>query len=259
MASVASGRSPPSSAATASPPPRATPPASTTSSQKYGDALLPIALDVTDRAADFAAVAAGARPLRPARHRRQQRRLRPLRDDRGDHRGRGASPARDQPVRRAVGHPGRPALPARAGQRPHHPGLVDRRHLGLPAGRHLPRVEVGRSRASARRWRRRWPASASTSRWSSPAAFSTDWAGSSSKRSAEHPAYADVHRSHAGDRAKRAGNPGDPEATRRGDPARGRRRGAAAARVLRRGPAGDRHRRLRAAARAPGTSGSPSP
>ena len=31
-----------------------------------------------------------------------------------------------------------------------------------------------------------------------PGAFSTDWAGSSSKRSAEHPAYAEMHRRHAG-------------------------------------------------------------
>ncbi|MFZ2012558.1 MAG: SDR family oxidoreductase [Nocardioides sp.] len=47
-----------------------------------------------------------------------------------------------------------------------------------------------------------------------PGAFSTDWAGSSSKRSAEHPAYAEVHRATQEARAKRAGNPGDPEATR---------------------------------------------
>jgi NAD(P)-dependent dehydrogenase (short-subunit alcohol dehydrogenase family) len=47
-----------------------------------------------------------------------------------------------------------------------------------------------------------------------PGAFSTDWAGSSSKRSAEHPAYAQMHRATQEARAKRAGNPGDPEATR---------------------------------------------
>jgi NAD(P)-dependent dehydrogenase (short-subunit alcohol dehydrogenase family) len=47
-----------------------------------------------------------------------------------------------------------------------------------------------------------------------PGAFSTDWAGSSSKRSAEHPAYAERHRATQEARAKRAGNPGDPEATR---------------------------------------------
>ena len=47
-----------------------------------------------------------------------------------------------------------------------------------------------------------------------PGAFSTDWAGSSSRRSAEHPAYAETHRATQEARAKRAGNPGDPEATR---------------------------------------------
>ena len=47
-----------------------------------------------------------------------------------------------------------------------------------------------------------------------PGAFSTDWAGSSSKRSAEHPAYAEMHRATQEARAERAGNPGDPEATR---------------------------------------------
>ena len=60
---------------------------------KYGDALLPIKLDVTDREADFAAVAAGARALRAPRRRRQQRGLRAVRDHRGAH----ARPeARDQ-------------------------------------------------------------------------------------------------------------------------------------------------------------------
>ena len=48
---------PPSSGATRSPPPPATPAPWTTWSRQYGDRLLPITLDVTDRAADFAAVA----------------------------------------------------------------------------------------------------------------------------------------------------------------------------------------------------------
>ena len=55
-ASAGSGRSRRWSAATRSRPPRATPRRWTTWSPKYGDALLPIQLDVTDRAADFAAV-----------------------------------------------------------------------------------------------------------------------------------------------------------------------------------------------------------
>jgi NAD(P)-dependent dehydrogenase (short-subunit alcohol dehydrogenase family) len=47
-----------------------------------------------------------------------------------------------------------------------------------------------------------------------PGAFSTDWAGSSSKHSAEHPAYAEVHRTTQENRKRRASSPGDPEATR---------------------------------------------
>ncbi len=86
---------------------------------------------------------AGARALRPPRRRRQQRRLRALRRDRRDH-GRAGAPAdRDQPVRPAVGHAGRAPDHARAGRRPHHPGLVDRRRERVPDPRALPRVEVG--------------------------------------------------------------------------------------------------------------------
>ena len=81
-----------------------------------------------------------------------------------------------------------------------------------------------------------------------PGAFSTDWAGSSSKRSAEHPAYAEVHRA-TQEAARQAGRqPGRPRGHPRGDPEGRRRRGAAAAGLLRRSAAGHRHRRLRAAA-----------
>ena len=111
--------------------------------QKYGDAA------AADRArrhrpgGRLRRRRAGARALRPARRRRQQRRLRPVRHGRGAQRGRGPRPDGDQPVRRAVGHPGGAAAPARAGQRPHHPGVLHRRHLGVPDGRDLPRVQVG--------------------------------------------------------------------------------------------------------------------
>ena len=131
---------------------------------KYGDALLPLKLDVTDREADFAAVKAAH-----------------------DHFGRldivvnnagygqfgfieelteagGARPDRDERLRRAVGHAGGAAVPAGAAQRAHHPGVVDRRHHRVPERRHLPRVQVGARRASRRRWRRRSSRSASTSR-----------------------------------------------------------------------------------------------
>ncbi|GAB3611779.1 SDR family oxidoreductase [Humibacter ginsengisoli] len=46
-----------------------------------------------------------------------------------------------------------------------------------------------------------------------PAAFATDWAGSSSKHSAESPDYADVHRAVAESRKQRNSTPGDAEAS----------------------------------------------
>ena len=71
--------------------------------ERYGDNVLPIELDVTDKAAVDAAVARGARPLRRARRRRQQRRLRPVRHDRG-------AVTRSRPARRS-----RPTCSARCG------------------------------------------------------------------------------------------------------------------------------------------------
>jgi NAD(P)-dependent dehydrogenase (short-subunit alcohol dehydrogenase family) len=47
-----------------------------------------------------------------------------------------------------------------------------------------------------------------------PGAYSTDWSGSSSSTSQQLPAYDEVHRATLEARAKRAGNPGDPVATR---------------------------------------------
>jgi NAD(P)-dependent dehydrogenase (short-subunit alcohol dehydrogenase family) len=47
-----------------------------------------------------------------------------------------------------------------------------------------------------------------------PGAFSTDWAGSSSSTSQQLAAYDEVHRATLEARARRAGNPGDPVATR---------------------------------------------
>ena len=46
-----------------------------------------------------------------------------------------------------------------------------------------------------------------------PGGFSTDWGGSSAKHSAEHPAYAELHAKTAEARKKRVGTPGDPEAS----------------------------------------------
>jgi NAD(P)-dependent dehydrogenase (short-subunit alcohol dehydrogenase family) len=47
-----------------------------------------------------------------------------------------------------------------------------------------------------------------------PGAFSTDWAGSSSSTSEQLPAYDEVHRVTLETRARRVGNPGEPGATR---------------------------------------------
>ena len=111
--------------------------------EKYGDAMLPIQLDVTDRDADFAAVKQAH-----------------------DHFGRldivvnnagygqfgfveelSEQDARDQIETNVFGAlwVTQAALPYPAGaaQRPHHPGVVDRRHHRVPERRHLPRLQVG--------------------------------------------------------------------------------------------------------------------
>ncbi len=204
--------------------------------------------------------AAGARTLRPPRHRRQQRRLRPLRDDRGDHRGRGAR-ARSRPTCSAPsGSPRRrcPTCASRAAAT----SSRCRRSAASRRSRWSGSTTrpSGGWRASARRSPRRSPASASTSPWSSRVPSRTDWAGSSSKRSAEHPAYAEVHRAtHGGARRQRAGTPRRPGGHPRGDPARGRRRRAAAAGLLRRGAAAASPRPTTSSGSRRGTSGSPSP
>jgi NAD(P)-dependent dehydrogenase (short-subunit alcohol dehydrogenase family) len=46
-----------------------------------------------------------------------------------------------------------------------------------------------------------------------PGGFATDWGGSSSKRSAELPAYAELHEQVAEQRKQRVGSPGDPTAS----------------------------------------------
>ena len=82
---------------------------------KYGDAILPIKLDVSDREAAFAAVAQAQQHFG---------RLDVVVNNAGygqfglveelSETG-GPGPDRHQPVRRALGHPGRTAVPARAG------------------------------------------------------------------------------------------------------------------------------------------------
>lgn len=46
-----------------------------------------------------------------------------------------------------------------------------------------------------------------------PGGFSTDWGGSSAKRSAQHPDYTEMHEASARSRAKRTDSPGDPTAS----------------------------------------------
>ncbi len=181
--------------------------------QKYGDALLPIALDVTDRAADFAAVKQAH-----------------------DHFGR-----LDVVVNNAgYGHFGMVEELSEADARNQMEtnlfGALWVTQAALPYLReqgsgHIIQVSsiggisafpiVGMYHAS------KWGLEGFTQALAQevagfgihvtlvePGAFSTDWAGSSSKRSAEHPAYAEVHRATQEARAQRAGKPGDPEASR---------------------------------------------
>ena len=107
--------------------------------ERYGDRILPVALDVTDPAAAAAAVAEGVErsdastsssttPATPtSRRSRTSRRGFPQAD-------------RHQPVRRRQRHQGRAPGAARTGRRAHHPGLLDRRAprdpgtVGLPVG-----------------------------------------------------------------------------------------------------------------------------
>ena len=111
--------------------------------QQFGDKILPLRLDVTDRDAVFTAVKDA--------HDRFGR-LDVVVNNAGygqfgmveeisEQEARDAD--RDQRLRRALGHPGRAALPARAGLGPHPAGLEHRRDQRVPEHRHLPRLEVG--------------------------------------------------------------------------------------------------------------------
>ena len=225
--------------------------------EHYGDAVLPLELDVTDKAAVDAAVASAHDALRPARRRRQQRRLRPVRHDRGGHRGAGARADRDEPVRRAVGDPGRAADPARAGLGPHHPGVLDRRRQRVPEASGSITRRSGGSRASASRWPREVAAFGVNVTLVEPAGYSTDWAGPSSVSADPLPAYDGVREAFAAQTAERRSNRGRPRGDRPRDPRARRRRRAAAARVLRHRHARHDPRRVRAPARRLGALGRP--
>ncbi|MCW2687234.1 MAG: short-chain dehydrogenase [Mycobacterium sp.] len=181
-------------------------------SEKYGDALLPIRLDVTDRAADFAAVAQAH-----------------------DHFGRldivvnnagygqfgfieelSEQEARDQIETNVFGALWitQAALPYLRAQRSGHilqvssiGGISAFQNVGIyhaskwalegfsqalaqevaPFGVHVTLIE--------------------------PGGFDTDWGGSSAKHAAELPDYADVHKAAAEARSKRMSTPGDPRAS----------------------------------------------
>jgi len=181
--------------------------------QKYGEALLPIALDVTDRAADFAAVAQAH-----------------------DHFG-----GLDIVVNNAgYGHFGmieeitedearaqleanlfgalwvtQAALPYLREQGSGH--LIQVSSIGGISA--FPRVGI----YHASKWALEGLSQALAQEVATfgvhvtlvePGAFSTDWAGSSSSTSEQLPAYDEVHRVTLESRARRVGNPGDPGATR---------------------------------------------
>ena len=86
---------------------------------------------------------AGTRPFRPVGHRGEQRRLRRVRVHRRSIGAGSTGSVGNQCVWRVVGHPGRVALPARAAQRPHHPGVLDRRHHRVRQPGPLSRFQVG--------------------------------------------------------------------------------------------------------------------
>ena len=128
----------------------------------YGDAVLPLQLDVTDRAADFAAVQHAAEQFGG---------LDVVVNNAGyGHFGmieelteeEARAQLEDEPVRRPLGHPGGAADHAGAGVRAHDPGLQHRRDQRLPDRRASTTPRSGGWRASRRRCRRRWPVSAST-------------------------------------------------------------------------------------------------
>ena len=216
---------------------------------KYGDALLPIQLDVTDRDADFAAVQQAHEHFGSL-------------DIVVNNAGYGQfgfveelseEEFRDQMETNVFGAMWvtQAALPFMREQRlgPDPAGLLDRRHLRVPEHRRLPRLQVGARGllpGAGRGGRElRHPRHADRAGWLLHRL-------GRSLVEAHHPA-AGVRRGPAGLRggARQAQHlrPRRPGLLGRGTAARRRRRPAAAAGVLRRGPAVDREGRLRVAHR----------
>ncbi len=188
---------------------------------------------------------AGARPLRPAGRRGQQRRLRALRHGRGAQRGRRPRPDGDQPVRRPLGDPG--GAPATCASR------------AAATSSRCPRSAASpRSRSSGMYHASKWALEGFSQSLAQevadfgikvtlvePGGFSTDWSGPSAKHSEQLAAYDEMRAKAQAVARLTQRRPRRPDRQRRRDPAGRRRRGAAAARVLRRGPARHRDRGLR--------------
>lgn len=181
--------------------------------QKYGDALLPITLDITDRAADFAAV---------ARSHDHFGRLDIVVNNAGyGHFGMIEEITEDEARRQLETNlfgalwVTQAALPYLRGQGSGH--IIQVSSIGGITA--FPRVGI----YHASKWGLEGFSQALAQEVAGfgihvtlvePGAFSTDWAGSSSSTSSQLAAYDEVHRTTLETRARRAGNPGDPEATR---------------------------------------------
>ena len=103
-------------------------------------------------------------------------------------------------------------LPARAGLGPHHPGVLDRRRERVPDPRPVPRLEVGARGIHASLSPPRSRGFGIKVTIVEPTGYSTDWAGPSAVHAEELPVYDEVRAARAEAYARR-GPRGEPEAT----------------------------------------------
>ena len=219
--------------------------------ERYGDRLLPLRLDVTDRAAR-SRPSRSARAVRPARRRGQQRGLRPLRaiEELSE------AEARAQIETNFFGAlwVTQAALPILRAQGSGH--ILQVSSIGgisASAASAPTRVQVGARGVSQALAQEVAPFGIRVT-LIEPGGFATDWAGPSAKHATALPAY-DAYR----EEVQRSRGP-QPAAGRTGGErrpcSRRRRRGAAPADLLRRRTAGRRDAGLRVTPRRPGGSGS---